>query len=43
MYQDLYHEGSRLIEGFKYTLRTEAMYSRRADDDTPVSTPVYVP
>lgn len=24
--QDLYHEGSELIAGFKYTLRTEAMY-----------------
>eukprot|EP00427_Karlodinium_veneficum_P058459 CAMPEP_0169389724 /NCGR_PEP_ID=MMETSP1017-20121227/46906_1 /TAXON_ID=342587 /ORGANISM="Karlodinium micrum, Strain CCMP2283" /LENGTH=285 /DNA_ID=CAMNT_0009491953 /DNA_START=123 /DNA_END=980 /DNA_ORIENTATION=+ len=27
--QDLYHEGSRLISGLKYTLRTEAMYRYR--------------
>jgi len=27
--QDLYHEGSLVKEGLKYTLRTEAMYTRR--------------
>ena len=28
-WQDLYHEGSLVASGIKYTLRTEAMYTRR--------------
>jgi len=28
--QDLYHEGSELIAGLKYTMRTEAMYRKQA-------------
>jgi len=26
--QDLYHEGSKVLKGLKYTMRTEAMYQR---------------
>merc|ERR1712083_512461 len=26
--QNLFHEGSRLLRGFKYTMRTEAMYQK---------------
>lgn len=32
--QDLYHEGSRVNRGIKYTFRTEAMYRRRQPYDT---------
>lgn len=27
--QDLYHEGSRVSAGLKYTMRTEAMFTER--------------
>lgn len=32
--QDLYHEGSRVIKGIKYTLRTEAMYGPHTQTHT---------
>lgn len=35
--QDLYHEGSLLSEGLKYTMRTEAMYYETEEAEPPVA------
>merc|ERR1711908_146627 len=41
--QDLVHEGSLLREGLKYTLRTEAMYTKRQNLVQPVWQPAKAP